>query len=203
MTKRLHIISTGQQSIKTFVHIVRQVHEYADIIQIREKQWTAKGLSEVINALIVSGVPRDKIIVNDRVDVAHIMNTGGVQLGYQSAACHLVRRSFENMKIGCSVHALKGAIAAEKEGASYLLYGHIFPTASKPGLTPWGPKKIREITEQVKIPVIAIGGITPTNTAEVLAAGASGIAVLSGILLADDPIRAARQYRHALDAKDR
>jgi len=199
MTKQLHIISTGQQSMKRFVHVVQQIHEYVDAIHIREKKWTAKELAEVIQALINKEVPREKIIVNDRVDVAYIMKARGVQLGYHSADCRLVKESFRDLQIGCSVHASEEAIVAEKKGASYLLYGHIFSTASKPGLPPKGLEKIKEMTKELTIPVIAIGGITPENTKEVVTAGAAGIAVLSGILLAADPIQAVGKYRYALD----
>lgn len=199
MTKQLHIISTGQQSMKRFVHVVQQVHEYVDAIHIREKKWTAKELSTAVQALIDKEVPREKIIINDRIDVAYMMKTRGVQLGYHSADYSLVRESFRDLQIGCSVHAPEEAIAAEKKGASYLLYGHVFSTASKPGLPPRGSEKIKEMRKQVTIPVIAIGGITPENTKEVVTAGAAGIAVLSGIFLAADPLKKARKYRYALD----
>src|SRR5690625_3766560 len=203
MAKQLHVVSTGKQSREMFVKVVQRIHKYVDAIHIREKTWPAKELTDAIHALIEKEVPPEKIIVNDRIDVAYIMKITGVQLAHHSVDIALVRKMFPSLQIGSSVHSSEEAIIAEEKGASHIFYGHIFPTASKPGVMPRGLENLQKVTGQVMIPVIAIGGITPENTKKILATRSGGIAVLSGILLADDPLQAAKEYRNALDKAEK
>ncbi|MBY7143184.1 thiazole tautomerase TenI [Virgibacillus sp. NKC19-3] len=195
MPKQLHVISTGRQSMKTFVTIAGQIHKYVDVIHVREKTWSASKLVAVVQALAEEGIPVKKIMINDRIDIAYMMKTNGVQLTHQSADLSLVKESFPTLQIGCSVHSIEEAMEAETKGANFLLYGHIFATSSKPGIPPRGLDHLQRITETVHLPVIAIGGIMPENTKQVLAAGVEGIAVLSGVLLANDPVEAVKEYR--------
>lgn len=201
-TKELHVVSTGQQTAETLVQIVAMIHKGVNKIHLREKSWTAAELVRVIEALTDRGVPLEKIIVNDRVDIAHILGANGVQLAHHSIDASLVMQAFSSLKIGCSIHSLDEAIKAEKKGVDYLLYGHIHCTRSKEGMTPRGLNNLRKLTQQVTIPVIAIGGITPENTHDTLAAGANGIAVMSGVFQADDPVRAVMNYRKAMHPQE-
>lgn len=199
---QLHIISTGQQSINTFIQVIKQIYCEVDYIHLREKSWTAIEYINVINMLIKVGVPLQKIIVNDRIDIAYIMNCYGVQLATHSIDISLVKNKFETLHIGCSVHSVEEAIAKEQAGAHYLLYGHIYDTASKQNVQPRGLTALSKVVHAVNIPVIAIGGIRPSNIADTLQTGASGIAVLSGILLADDPLKMVKQYREEMKRRD-
>lgn len=195
---QLHVISTGQQSMETLVKRIAVIHPYIDAFHLREKLWSAGELVEAVEQLVQIGMPLEKVIINDRVDVAHVLGAQGVQLAHHSLDTSSVKHHFPSLKIGCSIHCIKEAIVAEKRGADYLLYGHIFPTASKPGIPPRGVENLTQLTTSVAVPVVAIGGITPENTREILTAGAKGIAVLSGILLAKDPLQAVKNYRKAL-----
>lgn len=199
MKKQLHVISTGQQSQELLIRKIEMIHQEVDVIHLREKNWSANQFVEVIQYLNGVGVPLDKIIINDRVDVAYIMKTGGVQLAYHSIDLSFVRAAFPNLPIGCSVHSIDEAVKAETKGANYLLYGHIYETASKPGVPPKGLKDLQDMNDQVSIPIIAIGGITPKNTKEIIQKGVAGIAVMSGILLRDDLKEAVNNYRAILD----
>lgn len=199
MKKQLHVISTGQQSQELLIRKIEMIHQEVDVIHLREKNWSANQFVEVIQNLKGVGVPLEKVIINDRVDVAYIMKTGGVQLAYHSMDITFVRDAFPNLPIGCSVHSIDEAVKAEAKGANYLLYGHIYETASKPGVPPKGLKDLQDMNDQVSIPIIAIGGITPENTKEIIQKGVAGIAVMSGILLRDDPKEAANNYRAILD----
>lgn len=191
------MISTNRQSPEKLIAILREIHPYIDFVHLREKTWSDQNMAVVINELVSCGMNRQKIIVNKRTDLAHGMEIGGVQLPYESI--HIQKmRDVKHLRIGCSVHSVKEAIDAERQGVNHLIYGHIFASNSKPGLAPRGLKKLREVSQSTSIPVIAIGGITPENTRDVLETGASGIAVLSGILLADDPLQAVRRYREQL-----
>ncbi|WP_257349922.1 thiazole tautomerase TenI [Pseudalkalibacillus decolorationis] len=195
----LHVVSTGRQSIEEFVGISTRIHPYVDTIHIREKHRSAKEIAGIIDRLTIEQqVPRQKIIVNDRVDVAFAKQTKGVQLAHHSLDVRTVRYMFPKLEIGCSVHSPDEAVNAERNGASYLIYGHIFETNSKPDLTPHGIVNLETVCETSKLPVIAIGGIRPDNVKEVLNAGASGIAVMSGVFEAKDPLRAVQNYYSAL-----
>ncbi|MGG3007784.1 thiazole tautomerase TenI [Geobacillus stearothermophilus] len=188
----LHFISTGRQTADEFAAICARIHPYADAIHIREKEKTAREVAEFVTALLYAGVPPQKIIVNDRVDVAAVYGVGGVQIAYHSLPVRAVRRSFPDLTVGCSVHSLTEAKQAEEDGAHFCLYGHMFPTASKPGLPPRSIDSLREMAASVCIPVIAIGGIHAGNACRVMEAGAAGVAVLSAVFLAPDPVVEAR-----------
>ncbi|OQP03253.1 thiazole tautomerase TenI [Geobacillus sp. 44B] len=196
MTKQLHLISTGKQSAEQFASICARIHPYIDAIHVREKRKTAREVSAFVAALIESGVPPQKIIVNDRVDVAAVFGVKGVQLAHHSLSVCQVKPHFPALAVGCSVHSLGEAKEAEKSGADFCIYGHIFPTASKPGMRPRGVESLRIVAGGVHIPVIAIGGIHAGNAAQVLQAGADGIAVMSAVFLARDPVAEAKKLAH-------
>lgn len=194
----LHLISTGTQTKDELVCILEKVHLYTDYIHLRERAFYFSDYVEVINKMISVGISLDKIIINDRLDVANSFNVKGIQLGSNSVSIETVRQTKSALQIGCSVHSSTEAKIKEIEGADYLLYGHVFSTASKPGLPPRGLTKLKDTVDNVSIPVIAIGGITPANVKYVKECGAKGIAVLSGVLLAEDPLEAAIHYAHAM-----
>jgi thiamine-phosphate diphosphorylase len=140
------------------------------------------------------------LAVNDRVDVALAVNAGGIQLGTRSLPLPAVRRVVgPHAPVGVSVHSVEEARAAERDGATWVTFGHIFETASHCGDPGRGVEALRQVVEAVSVPVIAIGGITPERVGSVMASGAAGIAVISGILHADDVAAASRAYREALD----
>jgi thiamine biosynthesis protein ThiS len=99
--------------------------------------------------------------------------------------------------IGRSVHTPAGATAAT--GANYVLAGHVYPSASKPGLPPLGLAGLARIAAVAPCPVIAIGGITSDRVREAIRAGARGVAVIGAIFEAEDPHAAARALRVAVD----
>jgi thiazole tautomerase (transcriptional regulator TenI) len=196
MTKQLHLISTGKQPVEQFASICAHVHPYVDAIHVREKRKTAREVSAFVAALIGNGVPPQKIIINDRVDVAVVYGVKGVQLAYHSLSVSQVKRHFPRLAVGCSVHSLDEAKEAAKSGADFCIYGHIFLTTSKSGMAPRGVDSLQAIVASVNIPVIAIGGIHAGNAAQVLQAGADGIAVMSAVFLARDPVAEAKKLAH-------
>lgn len=132
------------------------------------------------------------LIVNDRIDVALIIGADGVQLGERSLPVAACRRLIGAQRsIGRSVHDIGGAVAAERDGADYLVAGHVFATPSKPGMPGRGLAWLRALTQAVAIPVIAIGGITHERVGEVIAAGACGVAVSSPLGAPDAAARIA------------
>lgn len=191
---RLHLISTGSihpiDEIKTF----QSLQPYTDQLHLREPNLSAAELLDLIDALLAHGYSLDQLTVHDRVDVAHVAGIG-VQLTRRSLRVRDVRRHFPDLVIGKSVHSLAEALAAEAEGADRLLYGHIYSTASKPNVPPRGIDALKQVVTFTTKPVIAIGGITPERMPEIAATGATGIAVLSGILGQSDPLAAVKRYQ--------
>lgn len=194
MIRELHIVSTGRQPISEMIGIAKDIHPFINAFHIRENQKSARELMEIVNQLKAEGIPLDKIIINDRLDVGAVTGVKVVQLANHSLDIAVVKNVFPALQLGCSVHTIEEAIYASECGADYVIYGHIFPSQSKPDKEPRGLEKLKELTMNVKIPVIAIGGIQFENVEQVLEAGAQGIAVLSGVMLADNPVQAVKQY---------
>src|SRR5690625_2478447 len=154
---------------------------YVDYIHLRERNWTAQKHMDVIKQMTDAGIPSQKIIVNDRLDIAIVGKTAGVQLTSHSLDVVDVKHHYPHLHVGCSVHSVENAVKKAKTGANYVMYGHVFETNSKAGLAPRGVSKLKKVVHSVPIPVIAIGGITPNRVSSIINAGASGIAVMSGI----------------------
>lgn len=171
-----------------------------DAVQLREKGGPALGLYET--ALAVAPAVREAgaiLLINDRADVALAAGADGVQLAAKSLPPGTARRVVgDNLLLGVSVHGVEEARRAG-DAADYLTFGHVYPTSSKPGLPPRGVRELARVVEAVELPVLAIGGIEPSNVREVLATGAAGVAVISAILDAGDPRSAAARLREAAE----
>lgn len=130
------------------------------------------------------GVP---LIINDRLDIALAVGAAGVHLGQDDLPCAVARRLLgEEFIIGVSAHNPAEAVQAVSEGADYLGCGAVFGTATKHDVAKLGLENLRAIRKAVAVPMVGIGGITADNYAEVLATGADGAAIVSGILAQDD-----------------
>ena len=132
-------------------------------------------------------------IVNDRIDLALLLEADGVHLGQEDIplkeAGKLMR---EKIIIGYSAETIAEAKKAEAEGASYLGVGPVFATSTKPDAgEALGLEKLTEICRSVSIPVVGIGGIKQDNASSVMQAGASGVAVISAVMAAKDVRKAA------------
>ncbi|QBD76655.1 thiamine phosphate synthase [Ktedonosporobacter rubrisoli] len=139
-------------------------------------------------------------IVNDRIDVGLACGADGFQLGVRSLPPGTVRRLVgERYLLGASIHTTREALQATADGVDFLLAGTIFPSASHPGDLPAGPALLRSIRDCVpNLPLLAIGGITHLNAKQAIEAGASGIAVISAILAAEDIEQAVGSLRAAI-----
>lgn len=127
------------------------------------------------------------LIINDRLDIALAVGAAGVHLGQGDLPCAVARRLLgEDFIIGVSAHNPAEAVQAVSEGADYLGCGAVFGTATKHDVAKLGLENLRAIRKAVAVPMVGIGGITADNYAEVLATGADGAAIVSGILAQDD-----------------
>ena len=127
------------------------------------------------------------LIINDRVDVALAVGAAGVHVGQDDLPCAVVRAlTGADFVIGVSAHNPEEARLAIAAGADYLGCGAVFGTATKPGVAKLGLANLRAIRRVATKPMVGIGGVTSDNYGEVLATGADGAAIISGILGADD-----------------
>jgi thiamine-phosphate pyrophosphorylase len=135
-----------------------------------------------------------RLLINDRVDVALAVDADGVHLTTTSLPASIARQLLgPGRLIGVSTHTLTEAQAAAEAGADFLVFGPIFYTPSKaPYGEPVGLDALRTVRAAVTLPILAIGGVKKANLDQVLAAGADGIAVISAIISADDPMAASQ-----------
>lgn len=165
----------------------------ADWVQIREKNLPGGHLLALAREAVASareiaqktGGAETRVYVNDRLDVALAAGAAGVHLGGESLPIADVARWRRSGKtaaefhIGVSCHSMESAREAERNGANYIFFGPVFETPSKQSFgPPQGLERLREVSEAIRIPVIAIGGVNKTNAEGCIRAGASGIAAI-------------------------
>ncbi len=172
-------------------------------VQVREKDLTAVDLAALCRRLRGPTRARNALlIVNDRVDVALATDADAVQRTSASLAVDDIRAiAGARLRVGASVHSLDDAVDAEAKGADWVVFGPVYDTPSKRRYgAPQGLDALAKLTGRVRVPVIAIGGITPTRVREVRAAGAHGVAAIAAILDTPSPADAVRRFLEALSA---
>jgi thiamine-phosphate pyrophosphorylase len=205
---RLHVLTdTVLQSRFSHLQLARlAIKGGADTIQFRQKLGATREMIETARKL--KQLCRDNgvtLVVNDRIDVAIAAEADGVHLGQDDFPIPLARKLLgESQIIGGSAATLKEAEKCLAEGADYIGFGPVYPTASKEDAGPVGGiKLLRKAVEVIPLPIIAIGGISVKNTPEVLRAGAQGIAVISAVCCQEDPEQATRALSNALRTEER
>lgn len=168
---------TDRSSLRRGTLLESIAHSGADWVQIREKDLPARDLFE----LALKAAHLARVIVNTRLDVALAAGTHGVHLPAGSPPpFKFAPLTPPGFLIGVSCHSLEEVIAAEAEGASYVLFGPVFAPLSKTSpLAPLGLDQLARAAASVRIPVLALGGVTQENAAACLGAGAAGIAGIS------------------------
>ena len=198
---RLHLVTDRSLCTETSLEdaVARAVEGGVEVVHLREKDLPPKEFYSLAAGLRKVTLGRALLIINDRIDIALAISADGVHLPGDSVPTYVAKKlGADRLIVGRSVHSVKEALEAEAEEADYVILGTIYKTASHPGLKSAGLGLVREVREAVGLPVYAIGGIDASNAAEVIAAGADGIAVIRAILGAKGPRAAARDLAEAV-----
>ena len=165
-------------------------------VQLREKDLGARELYD-LGATLQEALHghRVPLLINDRIDVALALNAAGVHLAGHSLSTRTARRVLGAEKLlGVSTHSRDAARRAADEGADFVVFGPVFPTPSKLAYgPPQGLTRLAEVARDVPVPVIGIGGINPANLAQVMQAGAHGVAMIRAVLAAPNPCEATQE----------
>jgi thiamine-phosphate pyrophosphorylase len=190
--RRLYLVTAPRPDLRGF--LTAAVSGGVDVVQIREKELADGALLHVLEeareVTAQLGVP---LVVNDRPDLAVLCGADYVHVGQDDLPVAAARRF--GLGVGQSTHT---PVEVEGAEADYIGVGPVYATPTKAGRPPVGLELVRHATARARHPWFAIGGIDRTNVAEVVAAGASRIAVVRAVGDAADPEQAARELRAAL-----
>lgn len=168
----------------------------AAVIQYRCKNTAERqaGAPHLLHLCREAGVP---LIINDDVELAAEVGADGVHLGKDDGDMALARRALGPQAIiGVSCYdSLERAMAAEQSGASYVAFGRFFPSRSKPNAPCARLETLTEARRRIRLPIVAIGGITADNGSPLLSAGADLLAVIEGVFGSNDPEAAAARFQ--------
>lgn len=167
----------------------------ARAVQLRMKDASAREMTELGRALLAqTRAAGALLLVNDRVDVALAVGADGAHVGQDDLPVHAARAiAPAGFLLGVSAETVELARAAQADGADYVGVGPVYLTGSKADAgDAVGVGRVAEVAAAVRIPVVAIGGITIDNAPPILRSGAAGIAVISAVMRAQDPESAAR-----------
>lgn len=175
--------------------ILMEIHPYVDHVQIREKRKPAGTVYQLCKELLAEGLPAHKLWLNDRVDIALLLGLKQVHIPGHGLPPEELKKLYPDLRIGAPVHSFEEAIQAESVGVAYALYGHCFPTASKKGKSPQPLANLGYIRQNTHIPLYAIGGIDVERLAFLKAFELDGVAVMSSIFSAANPLDAVKKLR--------
>jgi thiamine-phosphate pyrophosphorylase len=152
-------------------------------LQLREKDLPDSELIKLgIHLRTLTSNYEAKLIINSRADIAQKISADGVHLAETSPKANEIKSSSPDLIIGVSTHSLEGAHLAEKQGADYITFSPIYETPSKASYgPPQGLGTLRQVTQAVRLPVLALGGITLNRVPECMEQGAFGVALISDI----------------------
>ena len=184
------IFDPGQSKGRPAIRILADLlNGGAKLLQLRAKEMTSNEFYRLaIEARELTRQAGCLLIINDRVDIAMASQADGVHLGQEDLPLETARRLMGRTRlIGISTHDLRQAQDAAGAGADYIGFGPIFGTSTKEtDYSPRGTAMLKEIRKAVKIPIVAIGGITEDNVTQVWDAGADTAAIISDIMRAED-----------------
>ena len=187
---RLYLVTNRyQDSLESFLEKIETAcRSGVTIVQLREKNLTtnqyyqlAKQVKEITDAYQVP------LIIDDRLDVCIAVDAAGLHIGDDELPVSVARQVLGPEKIlGVTAKTVKRALEAEEGGANYLGTGAIFPTSTKENAPITLISTLKTICQRVAIPVVAIGGLTSENIAQLVGTGIAGVAVVRDLMQAED-----------------
>jgi thiamine-phosphate pyrophosphorylase len=198
---RLYILITESICKRPWLEAAEQaILGGADCLQLREKSLESGEFLRRAKQMVELCRRHGAIsIINDRPDIAMLSDADGVHVGQDDLPARDVRKLLGRDKIvGVSTHAIEHAKQAVRDGADYIGVGPFFRSETKPREILPGPAYARQVVEQIKIPAVAIAGITAENVDEVLATGIKAVAVTAAVIGCDDVRKAAETLKKKL-----
>ena len=180
--------------------VARALDGGVTMVQLREKDMGSKELLPLAIKIRKMTSGRALFFVNQDLEVALESEADGMQLGEDAGSVQLIRNmGGDSLLLGRSVHDLEGGKLAENEGCDLLVAGTIFPTASHPDQRPKGLELIANLSSEITIPFIGIGGVKPHNARSLVNCGATGVAVMTAITEAQDPESESTKLRNMME----
>jgi thiamine-phosphate pyrophosphorylase len=199
---RVYLISDLKRVGKDrFLHTIEEALQGGvRALQIREKDLSPKELLAL--ALEVKALTQRynaKLFINDRADIAVMAGVDGVHLTEASVQAGEIKNKFPDLIVGVSTHSIEGARLAETQGADFITFSPIYETPSKASYgPPQGLAPLRQVSQAVRLPVLALGGITLHRVSECLEQGAFGVALISDIWDSTDIKQHSSEYTQNL-----
>lgn len=201
---KLYLVSDESVPLNELVTIVEEaIKGGVTAVQLREKKNTGLLFYEkAVRLKALTEKYRVPLFINDRVDIALAANADGVHIGQEDLPLSQVKKMVPpSMLVGVSCGSVEEAIAAEQSGADYIGVGAVFPTQSKDNAKLLPEGELERIIQSVTIPIVAIGGIKLRNLPAIRHLDIAGVAVVSEIMKANDPFKAAWLLREAFESK--
>ena len=194
----LYLVTDGGAGEEFFKIVEQAVSGGVTLVQLREKTTDTRTFYELaLQVKKITAFHEVPLIINDRLDIALAVDADGLHVGREDLPVAIARRLLGAEKIlGATAATVQAALAAERDGADYIGSGAVYPTATKTGKALLPLSVFSQIKQAVRIPVVAIGGITAENAIPVFQAGADGVAVVSAIMSSADPAAAAKALRN-------
>lgn len=166
----------------------------ATFLQLREKNASKEEIiKEALEIKKICKKYNVPFVIDDDVDIAKEVNADGVHIGQNDASYKYARDILgDNKIIGMTAHNLEEALTAQNSGADYIGVGAVFNTSTKLDTIPMSRETLMQITSNISIPVVAIGGINENNILELKGSGVDGVAVISAIFSKEDITEAAK-----------
>ena len=196
----LYLVTDGGSG-EDFCRIVEQALQGGvTMVQLREKMADTRSFYELaLRVKKITAAYDVPLIINDRLDIALAADADGLHVGQEDLPVAVARRFLGAGKIlGATAATQQDALAAERDGADYIGSGAMYPTSTKPNKPVLPLSVLAQIKQSVRIPVVAIGGITADNATPLLQAGVDGVAVVSAIMSSSEPAAASKAFKKIL-----
>lgn len=196
----INIYAVSDSGFDHLTYFKQVIKAGADIIQFRDKYLSDREFYEIACQLRKLTSRYQKLfIINDRVDIAMAVDSDGIHLGSDDLPIEAARKLLPNKIIGYSAHDFSSAVGAWKQGADYISVGPVFKSPTKKLLEPIPDTEIQLITQKIKLPLVAIGGINLRNIFKVKEMGFKNVAVISAFKNSKDKKKVITKIRQILE----